>query len=89
MSQVSSYYSGDECTPPEVRAAIIAMNEREETLIKVQLDTEIRLNKIDEEDAIEQCTSFMGLWEPGKRVFPVLPGYINELRARIEASTAE
>jgi hypothetical protein len=83
------YFSGDASLPSETRERIIEMNRKEETMKKEQLDQRIAKGDISEEDAVSECEAFMKLWAPGQRVFPVLPGYIRELQARIEASTAD
>ena len=83
------YFSGDASLPSETRERIIEMNRKEETMKKEHLDKRIEKGDISEEDAVSECEAFMKMWAPGQRVFPVLPGYIRELQARIEASTAD
>jgi hypothetical protein len=83
------YFSGDASLPSETRERIIEMNRKEETMKKEHLDKRIEKGDISEEEAVSECEACMKMWAPGQRVFPVLPGYIQELQARIEASTAD
>ena len=85
---ITVFRSTDASLSPETREQIIGMNRREETLMRQRLEAQLSAGEIYEEEAVEECARFMRNWLPGQRVFPVLPDYVKELLARIEASTA-
>jgi hypothetical protein len=89
MNAQDCYFSGDASLPSDLRANIIEMNRREETMMKQDLEEAMRRGELSEEDAVKQCKAFMNMWASGQRVFPVLPDYVKELQVRLETSTAD
>ena len=70
----------------DLKDRLVALNAVEETGMKNACEQFLQQGEMTTEEIIEMCETFMQQYQPGQRIFPVLPAYINELKARIHAS---
>jgi len=81
---IVNYSSTDPNLSSGLRESMIRLNRTEEEGLKRSAEKELAKGEITEQQAIDRLNMFMSMWggPNGTRVFPVIPGYIEELKGR-------